>query len=80
MTTTCTYLQQLTQVSDVAHGPLVFLMNYRSTSYCNLHISVKCHIGTPIFYCFITPMTAPGPFDFGRNFQLGQANDIAAEI
>ena len=24
MTTTCTYLQQLTQVSDVAHGPLVF--------------------------------------------------------
>ena len=29
MTTTCTYLQQLTQVSDVAHGPLVF-GNYRS--------------------------------------------------
>ena len=25
MTTTCTYLQQLTQVSDVAHGPLVWL-------------------------------------------------------
>ena len=25
MTTTCTYLQQLTQVSDVAHGPLVCL-------------------------------------------------------
>ena len=25
MTTTCTYLQQLTQVSDVAHGPLVFV-------------------------------------------------------
>ena len=25
MTTTCTYLQQLTQVSDVAHGPLVFI-------------------------------------------------------
>ena len=25
MTTTCTYLQQLTQVSDVAHGPLVHL-------------------------------------------------------
>ena len=24
MTTTCTYLQQLTQVSDVAHGRLVF--------------------------------------------------------
>ena len=24
MTTTCTYLQQLTQVSDVAHGPLVY--------------------------------------------------------
>ena len=26
MTTTCTYLQQLTQVSDVAHGPLVFCL------------------------------------------------------
>ena len=26
MTTTCTYLQQLTQVSDVAHGPLVYLL------------------------------------------------------
>ena len=25
MTTTCTYLQQLTQVSDVAHGPLVLV-------------------------------------------------------
>ena len=24
MTTTCTYLQQLTQVSNVAHGPLVW--------------------------------------------------------
>ena len=29
MTTTCTYLQQLTQVSDVAHGPLVCI--YRSS-------------------------------------------------
>ena len=32
MTTTCTYLQQLTQVSDVAHGPLVlfpFTVPYR---------------------------------------------------
>ena len=28
MTTTCTYLQQLTQVSDVAHGPLVFKTAY----------------------------------------------------
>ena len=27
MTTTCTYLQQLTQVSDVAHGPLVYAFN-----------------------------------------------------
>ena len=26
MTTTCTYLQQLTQVSDVAHGPLVSVL------------------------------------------------------
>ena len=29
MTTTCTYLQQLTQVSDVAHGPLVFIFLHR---------------------------------------------------
>ena len=28
MTTTCTYLQQLTQVSDVAHGPLVYREDY----------------------------------------------------
>ena len=28
MTTTCTYLQQLTQVSDVAHGPLVYIYIY----------------------------------------------------
>ena len=30
MTTTCTYLQQLTQVSDVAHGPLVNLIALRT--------------------------------------------------
>ena len=30
MTTTCTYLQQLTQVSDVAHGPLVYLVQILS--------------------------------------------------
>ena len=28
MTTTCTYLQQLTQVSDVAHGPLVSIYRF----------------------------------------------------
>ena len=28
MTTTCTYLQQLTQVSDVAHGPLVVFTSF----------------------------------------------------
>ena len=28
MTTTCTYLQQLTQVSDVAHGPLVLMWEW----------------------------------------------------
>ena len=32
MTTTCTYLQQLTQVSDVAHGPLVFLQSMGTLS------------------------------------------------
>ena len=39
MTTTCTYLQQLTQVSDVAHGPLVYL---------------KCLGSPPCFLPFIT--------------------------
>ena len=28
MATTCTYLQQLTQVSDVAHGPLVVFTSF----------------------------------------------------
>ena len=34
MTTTCTYLQQLTQVSDVAHGPLVYFTSLDSLAYC----------------------------------------------
>ena len=36
MTTTCTYLQQLTQVSDVAHGPLVlsYQCSEKSGLYC----------------------------------------------
>ena len=33
MTTTCTYLQQLTQVSDVAHGPLV-VKDFSATLQC----------------------------------------------
>ena len=33
MTTTCTYLQQLTQVSDVAHGPLVSTKNINVFGY-----------------------------------------------
>ena len=36
MTTTCTYLQQLTQVSDVAHGPLV-IMNYTNLKMSSLY-------------------------------------------
>ena len=40
MTTTCTYLQQLTQVSDVAHGPLVFFLMYRVDS-GHLHFTSK---------------------------------------
>ena len=42
MTTTCTYLQQLTQVSDVAHGPLVLahLSHRLWVSYCHWPMSV----------------------------------------
>ena len=36
MTTTCIYLQQLTQVSDVAHGPLV---EKNERSFCNAKAS-----------------------------------------
>ena len=44
MTTTCTYLQQLTQVSDVAHGPLVSISAFRiGTYFCDLHLSVLCN-------------------------------------
>ena len=35
MTTTCTYLQQLTQVSDVAHGPLVCVLLFFKESTVN---------------------------------------------
>ena len=43
MTTTCTYLQQLTQVSDVAHGPLVisFIVLNIGTVIKQLVISVQ---------------------------------------
>ena len=49
MTTTCTYLQQLTQVSDVAHGPLVGYVlrlhgvpqEEREEIYARLHIPNK---------------------------------------
>ena len=43
MTTTCTYLQQLTQVSDVAHGPLVVF----DTSHDLCYITVKYHQNIP---------------------------------
>ena len=51
MTTTCTYLQQLTQVSDVAHGPLVFsrqLINVIDAA--DNHYSSKFHFAD---FCFI---------------------------
>ena len=55
MTTTCTYLQQLTQVSDVAHGPLVFQLirrifgpnkddSYQHSRMCFLICNVKRHM------------------------------------
>ena len=41
MTTTCTYLQQLTQVSDVAHGPLVIFIYslFACLSFCATGLS-----------------------------------------
>ena len=60
MTTTCTYLQQLTQVSDVAHGPLVtdsFSLSLSLPMHCKenkfvFKINFKCtteiRVGTPI--------------------------------
>ena len=47
MTTTCTYLQQLTQVSDVAHGPLV-------CEWCCLRFipfRFKCPLSSRKSYC-----------------------------
>ena len=46
MTTTCTYLQQLTQVSDVAHGPLVeckadFRIITVSSALCHSHYNAS---------------------------------------
>ena len=45
MTTTCTYLQQLTQVSDVAHGPLVSKFqvhfNYQGTVPCLAMLQIR---------------------------------------
>ena len=45
MTTTCTYLQQLTQVSDVAHGPLVIYpfekQSYEKQSYYVIPVGVR---------------------------------------
>ena len=43
MTTTCTYLQQLTQVSDVAHGPLVLLLIFH-WSFRSLDLSLDNEI------------------------------------
>ena len=42
MTTTCTYLQQLTQVSDVAHGPLVWVSHYSKIDQTSLMHTLIC--------------------------------------
>ena len=43
MTTTCTYLQQLTQVSDVAHGPLVS----KEDNFCDFLLACLDEEGIP---------------------------------
>ena len=55
MTTTCTYLQQLTQVSDVAHGPLVsvkqcvnFVNLYHYHHYTQTLTIYPCKNGSPV--------------------------------
>ena len=44
MTTTCIYLQQLTQVSDVAHGPLVYTCICSNCSFC-IYVIVCIYLG-----------------------------------
>ena len=44
MTTTCTYLQQLTQVSDVAHGPLVYYHMYHLKFCRSLSKDIECDL------------------------------------
>ena len=46
MTTTCTYLQQLTQVSDVAHGPLVSIKNTGIFQFLTFEILTKHYLTT----------------------------------
>ena len=55
MTTTCTYLQQLTQVSDVAHGPLV--RKYRNTA-PSVSMRVSVH---SVLRCIDISMNRPSP-------------------
>ena len=50
MTTTCTYLQQLTQVSDVAHGPLVLKLAANDQSSKSL---LRCLKLTPSDYLLL---------------------------
>ena len=52
MTTTCTYLQQLTQVSDVAHGPLVFSL---LSLQCDFNIDLMPYSLSAIFSPLMIP-------------------------
>ena len=56
MTTTCTYLQQLTQVSDVAHGPLVdkfhSFQHNNTLLFTNEWTTVKFRFGIVITFFF----------------------------
>ena len=66
MTTTCTYLQQLTQVSDVAHGPLVIELTPNKMGDKNenkrvaspesvpIHLKTGCGKQTVSFFCCAT--------------------------
>ena len=83
MTTTCTYLQQLTQVSDVAHGPLVYL--FISYNYCFVMFIMKIkqngHYNYPrkgIVGFYIAEMHQNGAYEIANRVYSDQTAPVRA--
>ena len=60
MTTTCTYLQQLTQVSEVAHGPLVLFLIKTICYDPSFGLSPKRYVMTPHLDCLVKTVQVRG--------------------